>query len=120
MSDFSARSRKTRISAETYLLYVAQGNPQFDAEIAKKRRFRTGTSSEPGIIGSPNLILRDAGGRECPSRPLLGPEVVGSRSAIAPNNDGNGTSVRGQNLESSRSSPQYSEAMSYFAAGIHW
>jgi hypothetical protein len=26
------------------LEYVAQGNPQFDAEIAKKRRFRTGTS----------------------------------------------------------------------------
>jgi hypothetical protein len=25
------------------LEYVAQGNPQFDAEIAKKRRFRTGT-----------------------------------------------------------------------------
>ena len=33
---FSARSRKTRCCAETYLAYVAQATPQFDVEIAEK------------------------------------------------------------------------------------
>jgi hypothetical protein len=36
------------------LLYAAQGNPKIDAEIAEKRRFRTGTS--PHI--SPVLLAR--------------------------------------------------------------
>jgi hypothetical protein len=39
--------------------------------------------------------------RECPSRELLGPNGRGNRYAKGPNNYGNGTSVRGQNLVSS-------------------
>ena len=43
-SDFCPSSRKTRIPLSGVLEYAAQGNPQSDDEIAKKRRFWTRTS----------------------------------------------------------------------------
>jgi hypothetical protein len=46
MRHFSARSRKSRDFAKTYIWYVAQGIPLIDAEIAKKGHFWMETSKE--------------------------------------------------------------------------
>ena len=42
-SDFRASFRKSKVCAEAYPLYAAQGNLQIDARIAENRRFWTGT-----------------------------------------------------------------------------
>ena len=60
MRHFSARSRKARDCAETYIWYVAQGIPLIDAEIAKKGHFWMETSycSEwqgQGVADRPSL-----------------------------------------------------------------
>ena len=53
---FWVSSRKSRDCAETYALYVAQENPQIDAEIAQKGHFRMETNWKTEVGGTGSLF----------------------------------------------------------------
>ncbi len=53
---FSCKVQEIKDLRGGVLLYAAQGNPKIDAEIAEKRRFRTGTSP----LISPGFVARTA------------------------------------------------------------